>query len=446
MAYLAKKPDLLQGLRHASIASNNKVAGAGTYKPMNYEYQKLGELLVNAAVITPTQLKEALESQAATTRRLGQILVDRGFASDDDIARCLANQYEFELVDPESVTPSAVALACLEPAEAIQYNVLPVSKDEAEIFCLVSDPLVFDITDMIRQRHRRHIRVAIASESKLASVISRLYEGVAPQFQASAELGLAPRFGNAVPRAEFGDILVLDATDSYLDRPVTLFRVPIESHERQAHLDLVKQAANTSDPLAVRIYDSIAKDDYRWTVAEAVKGNTLASVLKFKGKRSPLEAAQIVHGVASFAGGVAANWICPENVWIHKQGFSFLPVVPPSGEYTRADEVESLGLILWNCLVGKADGKFELERTAGLAIPAGMLLVLQRCLVQKGPERYSTRADVAYALSSYQWEGEPKTFAPAPTLDRDELLATLEVATVPGRPSLWRRLFARKAA
>jgi len=51
---------------------------------------------VNAAVITPTQLKEALEAQAATTRRLGQILVDRGFADDDDIARSLCQQYEFE--------------------------------------------------------------------------------------------------------------------------------------------------------------------------------------------------------------------------------------------------------------------------------------------------------------------------------------------------------------
>ena len=413
---------------------------------MNYEYQKLGELLVNASVITQGQLADALAAQRESSRRLGQILIERGFASDDDIAQCLADQYEFELVDPETVSPTTAALACLEPGEAVQFNVLPVSKDEAEIFCIVSDPLNFDVTDMIRQRHRRHIRVAIAAEGRLATVISRLYESFHNNGSTLAEASLAPRFDSAIPRAEFGDILVLDATDSHLNRPVTLYRVPLESKDRQVHLDLTKQAAGTSDPMAVRIYDSLVKDDYRWTIVESVRGNTLASVLKFKGKRSPLEAAQIVHGVAAFTGCLDLAWICPENVWIHKQGFSFLPIVPPAGEYAKVDEVEALGLLLWHCLVGKSDGRFEIERTAGLAIPAGMLIVLQRCLSHHGPERFGSRIEVAYALSSYQWEGEPKTVATAPTLDRDELLATIEVTSAPRKLNLWQKFFGRRAA
>ncbi len=53
---------------------------------------KLGSLLVRAAVITPAQLEEALEVQKRTLRRLGDILVDLGSVTKDQLREMTALQ------------------------------------------------------------------------------------------------------------------------------------------------------------------------------------------------------------------------------------------------------------------------------------------------------------------------------------------------------------------
>jgi type IV pilus assembly protein PilB len=54
---------------------------------------KLGELLVRANLITPEQLKEALELQKKEGGRIGSKLVKLGFVTEDNIVSFLSKQY-----------------------------------------------------------------------------------------------------------------------------------------------------------------------------------------------------------------------------------------------------------------------------------------------------------------------------------------------------------------
>ena len=47
---------------------------------------RLGEMLVSEGLLTPEQLKEALESQKKSGKRLGDTLVFLGFISEESIA------------------------------------------------------------------------------------------------------------------------------------------------------------------------------------------------------------------------------------------------------------------------------------------------------------------------------------------------------------------------
>ncbi len=48
--------------------------------------KQLGELLIERRVIGPRQLEEALEAQKADGGLLGEILVELGYAKEEDIA------------------------------------------------------------------------------------------------------------------------------------------------------------------------------------------------------------------------------------------------------------------------------------------------------------------------------------------------------------------------
>ena len=54
--------------------------------------RKLGELLVETGLLTRAKLEEALNSQKGTGRRLGQVLVELEFISEDEMAFALAMQ------------------------------------------------------------------------------------------------------------------------------------------------------------------------------------------------------------------------------------------------------------------------------------------------------------------------------------------------------------------
>ena len=61
--------------------------------------QPLGELLVTRGVLTKDQLGIALKEQGRTGKRMGEIMVDLGFCSEDDISQVVANQAGVEMVD-----------------------------------------------------------------------------------------------------------------------------------------------------------------------------------------------------------------------------------------------------------------------------------------------------------------------------------------------------------
>lgn len=56
-------------------------------------HEPLGKVLVRGKVITPEQLRAALDVQRATGGRLGRIVVERGFASEYDVLQAIATHY-----------------------------------------------------------------------------------------------------------------------------------------------------------------------------------------------------------------------------------------------------------------------------------------------------------------------------------------------------------------
>jgi MSHA biogenesis protein MshE len=60
---------------------------------------RLGELLIREGRLTDDQLQQALARQKQTGRRLGAVLQDLGFVTDDVIARLLAAQLKFPYFD-----------------------------------------------------------------------------------------------------------------------------------------------------------------------------------------------------------------------------------------------------------------------------------------------------------------------------------------------------------
>jgi len=88
--------------------------------------RKIGDLLLFKKIITARQLEEALEIQRRTRKKLGEILVELGYLSEEQLASALAYQknWQFVKIDPYAVDPQLLKIIPKSLAES--YRVFPL--------------------------------------------------------------------------------------------------------------------------------------------------------------------------------------------------------------------------------------------------------------------------------------------------------------------------------
>ncbi len=101
---------------------------------------RLGEILLQANLITPQQLEEAVSLHRRAGMRIGTALIQLGYASEDDVAWALATQLRIPYVhvSPDMVDPAAVQLL---PAHLMErFEVFPVLVSGDELTLAMADP------------------------------------------------------------------------------------------------------------------------------------------------------------------------------------------------------------------------------------------------------------------------------------------------------------------
>src|SRR2546430_5159840 len=109
----------------------------GTPQPTR---KPLGELLAEAGLIDAAQLDLALREGAQTGERVGEVVVRRRWASEDDVARVLADQWGLSYVDRASIWFDADALARLSREDAQRLEALPTRVEDGRVVVAVAEP------------------------------------------------------------------------------------------------------------------------------------------------------------------------------------------------------------------------------------------------------------------------------------------------------------------
>ena len=88
--------------------------------------RKIGDLLLTRHLITAKQLEQAVKIQKKSRKRLGQILVELGYISEEELASALAyqRQWAFVEIDPYAVEPALLRIIPRWLAE--RYRIFPL--------------------------------------------------------------------------------------------------------------------------------------------------------------------------------------------------------------------------------------------------------------------------------------------------------------------------------
>jgi type IV pilus assembly protein PilB len=142
--------------------------------------RKLGEVLVGGGVITEDALNDLLGEQATqpreTRQRLGAMIVDRGLATERDIAEGLGRALGLEMVDLTRVPVQPAAARLLPRAVADRYGVLGVDFTDGRLTLAMADPTdVVALDDVRLYSKARTIVAVVATETSIREHINRIW-------------------------------------------------------------------------------------------------------------------------------------------------------------------------------------------------------------------------------------------------------------------------------
>ncbi len=137
--------------------------------------KKLGQILQRWGVINEQQIEEVLKVAQGSSRHFGEVLVELGYATEDDIAKGLATQFGMEYIDLDSKDAMKAANLDLMPTDIIKkFLVLPLEKKEGRLKVLIHDPMDLELLDLLRFRMNSEIDTALGSRTKIKGFIDTL--------------------------------------------------------------------------------------------------------------------------------------------------------------------------------------------------------------------------------------------------------------------------------
>ena len=140
---------------------------------------RLGDLLVQLGVISEEDLNFALKKQQEYRKngvdvKLGELLIELGLASEKDILEALSTQLGVPFVDLYGEEIDYDLMSSFPIAILKQKAILPYKQDEDYIYVATADPLDYDSLEAIERFSPKPLKVFIALKKDINVILKRL--------------------------------------------------------------------------------------------------------------------------------------------------------------------------------------------------------------------------------------------------------------------------------
>ena len=136
---------------------------------------RLGEILIERGQLTQEELERALEIQQERGEKIGRVLVDLGFVAQRDVLQALSQQLDLPLASFDGPPPVTPETEKLSPRFLRQARAIPLRMEDSALVMAMADPLDFETVSAARAATGLKIRIAIGSEQEIADAIDKYY-------------------------------------------------------------------------------------------------------------------------------------------------------------------------------------------------------------------------------------------------------------------------------
>ena len=196
---------------------------------------RIGDLLIEHKVISQEQLTTALADQKKTGRKLGRVLIESGYLTEDQLLDFLSRQLSIPYIELKryQVKPEVVRL--IPEVHARRFRVLALEDAREALLIGMADPTDIFAYDELTRVLRRPIKLAVVREADLLKTIDIMY-------RRTAEIsGLAQELEQEMSAYDV-DLGALASAEGLTDAPVvkllqTVFEDAVQVSASDIHIE-----------------------------------------------------------------------------------------------------------------------------------------------------------------------------------------------------------------
>ncbi len=136
----------------------------------------LGELLIERKVISKEDFDKALEVQHERGGLIGEIIVELGFAKEENIAQAITAQYGFPYLPLANYEIDREVLKIVPENVCAQYCLVPVDKIGGNLTLAMSNPLNKEAVEDIEEITKCNVQVFVATTTDVRNAIVKYYK------------------------------------------------------------------------------------------------------------------------------------------------------------------------------------------------------------------------------------------------------------------------------
>jgi type IV pilus assembly protein PilB len=135
----------------------------------------LGEVLITEGIITDAQLNEALAVQKQGGGRLGQVLIDLGYASEEVIVLGLSKKLNVPYVNLDSYLVDQEVTLLISKDFACDHVLIPLFKIDTSLTVALADPLNVFALDRIKLETGYGVEPVLSTPGQIKRAINQYY-------------------------------------------------------------------------------------------------------------------------------------------------------------------------------------------------------------------------------------------------------------------------------
>jgi MSHA biogenesis protein MshE len=201
------------------------------------EKVRLGEILIQQKLLSAEQLRAVLDEQKKSGLRLGRVVIDKGYASEEQISQALARQLGIPYINLKQYNIKREITQKLTETQARRFRALVLEDNSRTYRVAMADPTDLSAYDEIVRVLKREIDLAVVTETELLRVVDRTYRRTEEITGLARELEVEMGEGAAV--VDFG---ALALTPGLEEAPVvkllqTVFEDAVQARASDIHIE-----------------------------------------------------------------------------------------------------------------------------------------------------------------------------------------------------------------